>query len=184
MIIIMEFDEVVNQRRSIRNFKEAKKPPLGKVMKAIESASKSPLAGNLPALKYILVTDKGKIQELAQAAQQSFISKVSYIIVVCSDKKFLEEYFADRADSYAKQQAGAAIENFLLKVTDMDLASCWIGAFSTETVKRILKIPEPRGQRLQNMTRYQSIEKGCESGLIFLYSDKGVFACGYRAQET
>ena len=30
----------------------------------------------------------------------------------------------------------------LLKITDLGLASCWIGAFYDEAVKRILGIPE------------------------------------------
>jgi nitroreductase len=46
---------------------------------------------------------------------------------------------------YSKQQVGASIENMLLKVTDLGLASCWVGAFSDETVKRILEIPEDIG---------------------------------------
>ena len=30
----------------------------------------------------------------------------------------------------------------MLKITDLGLASCWIGAFSDEMVKRILRIPD------------------------------------------
>lgn len=138
----MELDEAINSRRSIRSFKETKTPPYSRIIDAIVAASKAPSAGNLPALKFILVTDKGKIKELSQAAQQDFIAKAPYIVAVCNDKKLLKKYYYSRSDSYAKQQAGAAIENFLLKVTDMNLACCWIGAFSDETAKRILKIPD------------------------------------------
>jgi len=138
----MEFDKVLNNRHSARKFKETKKPDYRKVMEAINAASKIPLAGNLPCLKYILVSDKKLISELAEACQQDFISKVHYIVVVCTDRKFLEKSYYERAEIYAKHEAGAAIENFLLKITDMELASCWIGAFSNETVKRILKIPD------------------------------------------
>jgi nitroreductase len=138
----MDLDQTINERHCVNNFKETKKPNYKDVIKAIEAASKAPAAGNLPAIKYILVSDKDKIQELAQAAQQSFIGKAHYVIAVTVDKSFLEKYYYDRADHYAHQQAGASIENFLLKITDLGLASCWIGAFSDETVKRILKIPK------------------------------------------
>jgi len=138
----MDLDKVLDKRKSIRSLKETKKVNYQDVIKAIEAASKAPLAGNLPCIKYILVSDKDKIQELAQAAQQSFIAKAKYVVAVCCDKKLLEKYYYDRAAKYAEQQTGAAIENFLLKITDLGLASCWIGAFSDETVKRILKIPE------------------------------------------
>jgi len=140
--IIMEFDSVINKRHSARIFKETKKPDYQDIMTAIDCAVKAPNAGNLPCLKYILVSDKKLINELAEACQQDFISKVSYIIVVCTDKKFLEKSYYERADMYTRQQAGAAIENFLLKIVDLGLASCWVGAFSDETVRRILTIPD------------------------------------------
>mgnify|MGYP001953254937 CR=1 FL=1 len=47
-----------------------------------------------------------------------------------------------RADTYTKQQAGAAIENMLLKITDLGLASTWTGAFSEITIRNALKIPD------------------------------------------
>lgn len=138
----MDFDKVVESRHSVRSFKETKEPNYRRVIEAIESATKAPLAGNLPSLKYIMVSNREKIKELAQAAQQDFIAKACYIVVVCSDKRFLEKYYYERAEMYARQQAGAAIENFLLKITDIGLGSCWIGAFSEGTVKRILNIPD------------------------------------------
>jgi len=138
----MDFDKAIEKRHSVRNFREDKKPSYRDVIKAIDAAAQAPLAGNLPSLKFILVSDQNKIDELSQAAAQSFIAKAKYVVVVCSDKKFLEKYYLDRADRYSKHQAGAAIENFLLKITELGLSSCWIGAFSDETVKRILKIPD------------------------------------------
>ena len=126
----MDFDKVINQRHSTREFKTSKKPDIKQILLAIESSTKAPLAGNVPALRYIIVSEKEKIKELAQAAQQDFLSQASFIVVLCSDKKFLEKYYFDRAQRYSRQQAGAAIENFLLKITELGLGSCWIGAFS------------------------------------------------------
>ena len=65
-----------------------------------------------------------------------------FVIVVCSDKKFLIRNYQKRGEIYARQQAGAAIEQILLKLTDMGLNSCWVGAFSDVTVKNLLKIPD------------------------------------------
>jgi len=138
----MKFDDVINKRHSARKFRETKIPDIKKVMEAIDAASKIPLAGNLPCLKYVLVTDRKLINDLAEACQQEFITNVHYLVVVCTDRKFLEKSYYERAEMYARHEAGAAIENFLLKITDLELASCWVGAFSDETVKRILKIPE------------------------------------------
>lgn len=138
----MDLDKAIDSRHSVREFKETKKADYKKVIEALDAAARGPLAGNLPALKFIMVSNKQKIKDLSIAAQQDFILRASFVVVVCSDKKFLEKYYYERADRYAKHQAGAAIENLLLKITDLGLASCWIGAFSDQAVKRILNIPE------------------------------------------
>ncbi len=191
----MDFDKVIDARHSVRNFKESKKPGYRDVISAIEAASKAPLAGNLPALKYILVSDKSKIEELAQAAAQSFIAKAPYIVVVCSGKKFLEKYYYDRADRYAKHQAGAAIENFLLKITALGLASCWIGAFSDETIKRILKVPDdvdvdallPVGYELEESEKAKKpkrMEKPDMNSILFFDKFKEKFMAPLRKPEV
>lgn len=138
----MKLDEAIEKRHSVRKFSSIKKVNYRKVIDAIDAANKAPLAGNLPTLRFILIQDKARIGELAEAAQQDFIIKSDFVVAVCSNKKYLEKYYYERAERYAKQQAGAAIQNFLLKITDMKLACCWIGAFSDDSVRRVLKIPE------------------------------------------
>ena len=138
----MDIDKAINERHSVRSFKKEKKPTYQDIMVAIESATKAPLAGNIEAVKYILVSDKDKIRELATAAQQNFIGDVAYVLVVCSDRKDVDKLYYERAKMYGHQQAGAAIENFMLKLIDLGLSTCWIGAFSDETVRRILNIPD------------------------------------------
>jgi len=136
----MEFDKCVSERRSVRKFK-TKIPSLKDVFTAIDAANKAPLAGNIPAVKYVVVDDKDKIKELAEACGQGFVSSVGIVVVACSDKENIVRSFDERGEKYIRQEAGAAIENFLLKLVDLGLSTCWVGAFSDEQVKRILKIP-------------------------------------------
>lgn len=138
----LDFDKIISLRHCVRNFKKSKKPDYKDVIAAIEAATKAPLAGNISSIKYVLVSDEKKIKELAEASNQSFISQASYVIVVCSDNKDLVKNYSERAKMYSRQQAGAAIENIFLKLTDSGLATCWVGAFSDVTVKRILTIPD------------------------------------------
>lgn len=138
----MEFDEVLRGRHSVRSFKTTKKVDYQDVLKIIEAGSLAPLAGNCLCLKYIVATNKDTIRLLAEAAQQTFVEEVDYVIVVCTDRKFLKKMFLNRADMYAMQQAGASIENMLLKTTELGLASCWVGAFTEDIVKRALRLPE------------------------------------------
>ncbi len=137
----MQLDRVINKRKSVRKF-SLRKPNWRKIIEAVDVANEIPLAGNIHTIKFILVDDEEKINELARAAQQQFIKQVHYVVAVCSDYTQLKRSYDERGERYGKQQAGAAIENFLLKITDLGMASCWVGAFSDETVNRILKIPE------------------------------------------
>jgi nitroreductase len=137
----MNFNKILKTRASIKRYSN-KKPSENKILDAIEAATLAPSPGNLQILKFIIVEDEEKIKKIAQACQQEFIKKAPILIVVCSDSKKVDIMYDKRADKYIKQHAGAVIENFLLKITEMRLASCWIGAFSEITIKNALKIPD------------------------------------------
>ena len=100
------------------------------------------MAGDNFTLKFILVDDKEKIEKLAEAAQQDFISQTQYVLVICSNPSRTINAYGKRGEMYCRQQAGAAIQTFLLKITEAGLATCWIGHFIEEQVKRALRIPE------------------------------------------
>jgi len=137
----MDFDKVIKTRASIRDYSD-KEIKTDKIIDAIEAANLAPSPGNLSFLKYIIVDDEETITKIAQACQQYFISSAPMVIVVCSEKENIERMYDKRAIKYLRQTAGASIENFLLKITEMKLASCWIGAFSETTIKNLLKIPD------------------------------------------
>lgn len=137
----MQLDKAIEERRSVRRY-STKKVDWKKIIEAIDAANKAPLAGNIYSLKFVLVDDKEKIKKLAEASQQSFFENVDYLVAVCTDKTSLVKSYDERGEIYARQQAGAAIENFLLKIVDLGLASCWIGAFVDDEVKDILGIPK------------------------------------------
>jgi len=137
----MDLDKAIKERHSVRRFK-TKAPNWRDIIKALNLARLAPLAGNIPTIKFIVVTEDDKIQQLSEACQQDFVAQTKYVVVVCSLPEQCVRSYGERAKKYIKQQAGAAIENFLLKITDLGLATCWVGAFSDEQVKRILQIPD------------------------------------------
>ena len=140
----MDLDKCIKERFSCRKFK-GKKPNYRDIIEAIEAATKAPYAGNIPTIKFILVSDKSKIDELAEASTQDFVASVHYIVVVCSNPNQCIRSYGERGKKYCEQESGAAIENFLLKITDLKLATCWVGAFADEQVKKILNLPEEIG---------------------------------------
>ncbi len=136
----MNLDKTIDSRRSVRDFKD-KKVKWAHVLEAIDATRKGPFAGNNNTLKFLVVQNPKTKEKLADLSDQLWIADASIIIVVCSDDSTLEKIYFDRGERYARQQAGAAIQNFLLKITDLKLSSCWIGAYPDELVKQALKIP-------------------------------------------
>ena len=137
----MDLDKAIQNRHSVRKF-STKKPDWRDIIECIDAMRYAPMAGNNFTLKFIVIDDKEKIQKIADAAQQPFISQAKYIVIVCSDPKRTLNAYGKRGETYVRQQAGAAIENFLLKIEQAGLATCWIGYFVEKQIKRELKIPE------------------------------------------
>lgn len=137
----MELDEAIRSRQSIRHFSN-RPVDFSLVTEIVEAGRHCPLAGNIQTIKYIIVSDKNLKEKLASAAGQEFIATAPWIIVVLSKIDQIKRSYEERADIYARQQAGAAIENMLLKVADLELATTWIGAFYDDKVKSVLHIPD------------------------------------------
>lgn len=137
----MDFQKVIEKRASVRRF-STKKPPIEKVIELLEASNLAPSSGNMAIVKYIIVEKPDSIQKIAQACQQEFISQSPFVVVICSDSKNVDRAYDKRAATYIKHHVGAVVENFLLKATNEGLASCWIGAFSEETIRNLLKIPD------------------------------------------
>lgn len=138
----MNFDELLKQRRSIRDY-SPKKVSFENITKICEASRFSPMAGNIYTIRLVIINNERKIKDIAEMCfEQNFVGKASCLIVVCSDLSSVVRSYDERGKIYARQQAGAAIENMLLKTAELKLATCWIGAFDEDAVKRILKIPE------------------------------------------
>ena len=137
----MELDKAITSRKSVKKFSK-KKPDWRKIIEAIDLARYTPMAGNLFSLKFILVSDKEKIQQLSKASEQEFVADAHYVVVVCSNPSRTLNAYEERGENYLKHQAGAGIQNFLLKLEDFGLATCWIGHFVDDKIKKILEIPK------------------------------------------
>jgi len=137
----MEFQELAKKRTSVRKYSD-KKPEIQDIIKCIEIANLAPSPGNLALLKYLIVEYPEKIDKISEACQQDFIKQSQILIIICSEQKNATTAYDARGKKYVKQHAGAAIENLLLKITDIGLASCWVGAYSDIIIKRILEIPD------------------------------------------
>jgi len=136
----MDFDTVIKKRKSVRSFKP-RSASWKSVLEAIDSAIQGPFAGNHNNLKFLVVENPETIAELAKHAKQPWIKESGICVVVCSDDTHLENMYGERGRLYSKQQAGAAIQIFLLKLVDLGLSGCWVGAYSDEFIRNAINVP-------------------------------------------
>ncbi|MFA4960502.1 MAG: nitroreductase family protein [Candidatus Pacearchaeota archaeon] len=171
----MKLEDAIRKRRSVKKF-STDKPNWRKIISAIDLARISPSAGNLFVMRFILVRDEEKIKKIAEATQQPFVGSVNYIVVAVSDDSKLVRSFGNRGIRYASLQAGAAIENLLLALTDAGLVTTWVGHFYDEQIKDVLNIPDnlniegvfPIGKE----TKIKTVEKPKAELDNILYFDK------------
>lgn len=161
----MDLIKAIKARRSVNKFSN-KTPDWRKIVRAIDSARYAPSAGNIFNMKFVLVSDEQKIKEIAKATQQNFVYSAKYIVVAVSDDSKLVKMYKEKGVRYSSQQAGAAIENFLLALTEFGLETTWVGYFYEDEVRDALNIPEghvieavfPIGLALKS-TKKESVKK-------------------------
>ena len=139
----MKLDEAIKKRKSVKRFKD-KTPSWKKILEALDASTYAPMAGDIYTLKFILIDEKDKIQKIATYCAQDFVGQVKYVAVFVSKKDRTVTSYGKRGEIYVRQQAGAAIQNFLLKITELKLSTCWVGHFQEHRIKSLLKIPEDR----------------------------------------
>ena len=136
----MSLNKIIKSQKSVKNF-SSEKPDWRAIIEAIDSARYAPMAGGNYTPKFILVDDTEKIQKLAVATQEDFVATAHYVVVVCSNPSRVINLYGKRGEIYSHQQAGAAIQNFLLKIEYLNLSTHWIRHFVDSQVRKILNIP-------------------------------------------
>ncbi|MBI4146369.1 nitroreductase family protein [Candidatus Woesearchaeota archaeon] len=138
----MDTLECLMSRRSIRKFLDIP-VEFEKVGNIIDAGRMAPSAGNLQDTKFVLVTDSGARQELGKACvEQYWVGSAPVIIVICSDVTRTKRFYGEVGEKFSTQNAAACVENMLLAAHAQGLASCWVGAFEDEMVRRTLGVPD------------------------------------------
>ncbi len=137
----MDLTKAIQARRSVRKFKDIK-PDWREIIECIDSAKYAPMASGIFTLKFIIVENPEKIKQIAEASQQQFIASAKVLVVACSNPSLTVNSHGERGEIYTHQQAGAAIQNFLLKLQEKKLSTTWVGHFAESLIKETLKIPE------------------------------------------
>ena len=133
----MDVFEAISKRYSCRSYQNKAIEP-AKLEKILEAARLAPSAKNFQDWRFIVVTDSQTKAKLASAANdQTFLASASAIIVACSNS----DYVMTCGQPIGAIDVSIALEHIALEATDQGLATCWIGSFEPEKVKKILAIP-------------------------------------------
>jgi len=135
----MNFDKILQGRRSIRKYKK-KAIPWKKLAFILDAARYSPSAGNLQNWRFIVVDKEELKDEITSACLgQKWMNKAPIHIVVCSDNSTIDKFY--KSSKFPTQNCAVAIQNIMLKAHTFGIGSCWVGAFDERAIKRDLKIP-------------------------------------------
>jgi nitroreductase len=137
----MELDKAIKERHSVRKF-STKLPDWRDILKCIDATRNTPMAGNNFTVRFIVVSNPERILKISQACEQPFVATAKYVVIVCSVPGKISTTYGKQGETYIRQQAGAAIENFLLKLVDLKLSACWVGYFMERNIKELMKIPD------------------------------------------
>jgi len=130
--------DVIKKRYSCRSYLD-KPIEQNKLDEILEAARLAPSAKNLQDWRFVIVTDKAKKRQLAEAANnQKFLENAGAIIVACS----VSNYVMRCGQPIGPIDVAIALEHICLQATQLGLATCWIGSFYAEKVRFILDIPK------------------------------------------
>lgn len=137
----MSILDVIRRRQSIRKYQPTPVPE-DVLNSVLEAARLAPSGKNLQPWRFIVVRDTETKERLALAsAGQSFIAEAPVVIVACG---FPEQCYA-RMGRYMKSwpvDVAIALEHLMLQAAEVNLGTCWIGAFEETEVKVILGVPD------------------------------------------
>lgn len=162
----VEFDQVIQRRRSIRNFK-ADPVPDQAIFDILEAARLAASGGNIQPWRFVVIKSQEIKEKLKAATRWKFALKAPIIIACCSDLSAADgrqdrlvelsqagvfdnvemdgEYAApertqEQLLAYLNMNVGIAITHMMLKAVDLGLGTCWIGGFDPFKTRKVLAL--------------------------------------------
>lgn len=136
-----EFLDLIYSRRSIRDYTDE---PVTEeqVVAMLKAAMAAPSAQNLRPWRFIVLSKRESLDELAQVHKYAhMLKKAPLAIVVCGDRKVSERHWVE--------DTCAATQNLLLAATALSLGGVWINIYPKNKVQKyvrdLLHIPERMG---------------------------------------
>jgi len=134
----MDIFETIKTRYSCRSYQNKPIEPEA-LQTLMEAARLAPSARNVQDWRFVIVTDPQIRRSLQRAAaDQEFVGQAPVVIAACS---CTNKRMNLCGQPYASINVSIALEHIALAAVSLGLATCWIGSFKPQSVRRILNIP-------------------------------------------
>lgn len=138
----MEALKALYLRRTVRRF-TSRKIPDKTLLRILDAGNQAPKAGNLQALRFIVVNDQKLKEKVARTAvRQMWLADAYVLVLVCSRTGLIKKHFGKRGELYSIQNSTLAAQNILIAATGLNVGSAFVSAFAEKTLKRHLSIPD------------------------------------------
>lgn len=139
--------DMINNRYSCRKYSE-KTLDIDLLYKCIEAARLAPSACNSQPWMFYVVLDETKRKELVKLTQP-FTENAGFIIVEEINPNFSEKIVNKfKSQDFTKTDIGIACSYLSLQATELGLATCMIGYFNEDKIKKLLNIDKKSRLRL------------------------------------
>lgn len=136
----MDALQAIMGRRSIRRYEDRLVEEV-KVEALVKAAMAAPSAGNQQSWRFVVVTDRERLDKLADASPfAGLLERAPLAIVICGDVT------AEKHQGFWLQDCAAATENMLLAAHALGLGAVWLGFYPVEErvegVRHICELPD------------------------------------------
>ncbi|NIO23302.1 MAG: nitroreductase family protein [Candidatus Aenigmarchaeota archaeon] len=129
-----DFIRLIKDRRSVREYTD--RPIEKRILEEIVDAGRlAPSARNIQPWKFLMVTEKGKLSEIAKQVEWGhFIKDSTACVVICGEKGVKRRV----------EDCCLAAENMILAAKSLGVGSCYVAALQkdVEGVRNLLNVPE------------------------------------------
>lgn len=132
----MEFEEVINKRKSTRKF-SSNKIEQEKLDKILEAGRLAPTAKNIQPIKIYVIQSKEGLDKIDKASPCRYGANT--VLLVCGDN---EKAFTKDGHSTYEIDSCIVATHMMLEATNIGINNIWIDMFDRKIIKEEFEIPE------------------------------------------
>lgn len=135
----MQFSELVKKRYSVRAYKS---DPVedDKLQQVLEAARLAPTAANRQPFRFIVIHTAGREEELRRIYDRHWFVQAPVVICACGIPD--QGWVRRDGRSYYDVDVAIAMDHLILAAADLELGTCWIGAFDQTAAREVLGLPD------------------------------------------